>query len=183
MSINHKAIKADRLKLKTFTLNDASRITPLLQDKEIASTTITIPYPYHEKSAIDWVNANEKGLKNGDNIVWAICLLENLELVGAVNLSVNKVHNSAELGYWVGKRYWNKGYCSEAADAVISFGFKNMSLNKIVAYHMSRNPASGKVMQKIGMTHEGSFKKHYYKWGQYEDVEAYGVLASEKKFA
>ena len=183
MSFSHQEIHSERLKLKKFTLDDVSRVAPLLQDKEIASTTINIPYPYHEKSAIDWINANEKSLKKGDNIVWAICLLENLELVGAINLSLNKIHNSAELGYWVGKRHWNKGYCSEAAGAVISFGFKNMSLNKIVAYHMSRNPASGNVMQKIGMTHEGSFKKHYYKWGQYEDVEAYGVLASEKIFS
>ena len=130
MSIAHKEIKSTRLMLRAFTLEDASRITQLLQEKEIAATTTSIPYPYQKDMATAWIKSQETGLKKGENIVWAICLLENLELIGSVELAINKVHNYAELGYWLGKSYWNKGYCSEAASVVVSFGFKNMSLNK-----------------------------------------------------
>lgn len=66
----------------------------------------------------------------------------------------------------MGRRpYWNKGYCSEAAKALCDYGLKAMDSNKICAAHLKRNPASGKVMQNIGMEQEGVFKEHVKKSG------------------
>ena len=65
----------------------------------------------------------------------------------------------AELGYWVGEPYWGNGYCSEAACALIDFGFEQLELKQIIAEHLRNNPASGRVMRKAGMQHIGSARK------------------------
>lgn len=83
------------------------------------------------------------------------------------------------MGYWIGVPYWNKGYATEAASAVIEFGFNEMMLNKIHAHHMGNNESSGKVMIKNGMEKEGYFKKHILKNGEYLDTVFYGILRED----
>ncbi|MBU2608357.1 MAG: GNAT family N-acetyltransferase, partial [Chloroflexi bacterium] len=61
----------------------------------------------------------------------------------------------------------------------LGYGFEVLGLNRIHARHFTRNPASGRVMQKIGMTHEGSLRQHIKKWGQLEGLEVCGILRSE----
>ena len=60
----------------------------------------------------------------------------------------------AELGYWIGVPWWNRGYATEAGRALLDFGFGTLGLHRIMAHHMMRNPASGRVMQKLGMTRD-----------------------------
>ena len=97
-------------------------------------------------------------------------------MIGAVGLRIEREDQRAELGYWIGRPYWNQGYCTEAARAVLDFGFEQLGLNRIYASHFTRNPASGRVMQKLGMTHEGRLRQHVRKWDAFEDVEVYAVL-------
>jgi ribosomal-protein-alanine N-acetyltransferase len=54
-----------------------------------------------------------------------------------------------------------------------------LELNRIFAHHFTRNPASGRVMQKLGMKHEGCLRQHFEKWDAFEDMEIYGILKSE----
>lgn len=98
--------------------------------------------------------------------------------MGVVSLGLAMAHHRAELGYWIGKPYWGQGYMTEAARAVIEFGFQQLSLNRIVAYAMTKNPASSRVMEKNGMTYEGTFPQHVRKWDDYEDLVAYGIVRS-----
>jgi acetylornithine deacetylase/succinyl-diaminopimelate desuccinylase-like protein len=88
-------------------------------------------------------------------------------------------HDRAEIGYWIGKPYWGRGYATEAAAAVLSYGFGALNLHRMHAYHYSRNPASGRVLQKIGMSHEGRAPGHIKKWGTHEDCELYGILRAD----
>jgi [ribosomal protein S5]-alanine N-acetyltransferase len=83
------------------------------------------------------------------------------------------------LGYWIGKDFWNKGYGTEAACAVLKYGFKVMGLHRIHAHHFGSNPASGKIMQKLGMTYEGTKRQHIKKWDKFEDAVVYGILKNE----
>ena len=94
-------------------------------------------------------------------------------------MNVSREHEKAELGYWIGKPYWNNGYASEAAISVLKFGFEDLDLRRIHAHHLSRNPVSGRVLQKIGMQHEGHLRQHILKWGKYEDIDMYGILKTE----
>ena len=102
-------------------------------------------------------------------------------MIGAIGLEINKEDHNAELGYWLGREFWNQGYCTEAAIAMIEFGFESLGLRRIVSEHMARNPASGKVMEKAGMTREGLRRKHVRKWGVFEDVVVYGILADDRR--
>lgn len=81
-------------------------------------------------------------------------------------------------GYW-GKPYWNQGYCSEAGKAVLQYAFAELGLLRIHASHIGRNPASGRVMRKLGMQHEGSRRQHVRKGDECEDLEVYGILRND----
>ena len=174
-------IQTDRLLLRPFALEDASMVQTLAGEKDIASTTLNLPHPYEDGMAEEWIGTHQDRYEKGESVVLAIVLNDNRTLIGAIGLEINKDNDRAELGYWIGKPYWNKGYCTEAARAFIQHGFDVLGLVRIHASHFGRNPASGRVMQNIGMIHEGSLRKHIKKWGKQEDLEIYGILKEEWK--
>ena len=73
-------------------------------------------------------------------------------LIGAIGIHISLQSHSGEISYWIGVPYWGQGYCTEAARAVLKYGFEVLNLNRIQTRHISENPASGRVMQKLGMT-------------------------------
>ena len=172
-------LKTSRLILRSFDLADAKKVQILAGDRAIASTTLNIPHPYEDGMAEEWIRTHPEKFQRGEFVNFAIVLRSRNELIGAIGLALHQEHFHAEMGYWVGKPYWNQGYCTEAAREVLRYGFEELSLNRIHVMHLSRNPASGKVMKKIGMIHEGRRRQHILKWGVFEDVELYGLLKSE----
>ena len=85
-------------------------------------------------------------------------------------------NRKAEIGYWLGKSFWNKGYVSEALQRILQFGFEELHLNKIYASHFPHNPASGKVLQKNGFEFEGILKQEVLKNGQFLDLHRYAIF-------
>ena len=181
MNLFHQEIKTNRLKLNKFSLEDASIVCKILSDGEIANTTKNMPYPYDESMATEWIAQHKARLNQGEALIWAIRLAQSEQLIGCIELKITTQHHHAALGFWVAKDYWGQGYCTEAATYVTRFAFDKIGLNKIFACHMTRNPGSGRVMQKIGMQHEGSFKRHFLKGKQFEDFEFYGLLTEQNK--
>lgn len=167
------------LVLRPFSLADAPDVQRLAGDREIASTTLVIPHPYEDGMAEAWIGNHPESFTSGVAVNFAMTCKPDGALVGAIGLSINQAHERAELGYWVGKPYWGKGYCSEAAKCMLGYGFEVLSLNRIVARHLTRNPASGRVMQKVGMTREGRQRQGVKKWGVFEDLDVYSILRSE----
>jgi len=101
-------------------------------------------------------------------------------LIGAVGLTGFRTqHAHAELGYWVGKDYWGKGYCTEAVREIVRFGFEQLGLNRVFGRHMARNLASGRVMDKAGLKYEGRLRQHLFRWQKFEDLDFRGLLKSE----
>ena len=115
----------------------------------------------------------------GTEFIWGIVLLETHELIGAIELSIDAEHERAEMGYWIGKPYWKMGYATEAAEEVLHHAFYVIGLNRVFASHLLRNPASGRVMEKIGMLYEGTLYDHTKRWGLFETVKLYGILKDE----
>ena len=115
----------------------------------------------------------------GRGVNLAIEISRSGELAGAIGLNLQREHDRAELGYWIGVPYWGQGYATEAGREVVRYGFEDLALNRIYAFHFVTNPASGRVLQKIGMRYEGKRRQHTLKWGEYLDNEAYGILRSE----
>ncbi|MCK4907727.1 MAG: GNAT family N-acetyltransferase [Spirochaetes bacterium] len=176
---NRPTIKTDRLLLRPFELSDAPQVKELAGDKAISDTTLNIPYPYEDGMAEEWISTHQPKFEAEERVDCAIVLKSTQELIGAIGLIIDKKFNRADLGYWVAKEYWNHGYCTEAARAILDYAFDKLKLHKITAIHIARNPASGKVMEKIGMKKEGLFKDHVIKCDEYEDIVSYGILNGE----
>ena len=172
-------IETERLILRPFTPSDAPVVQRLAGDRAIAATTLNIPHPYEDGMAEEWISTHKAGFEKEILVNFAIVLKNSKELVGAIGLTLEKGHARAELGYWIGKPYWNQGYASEAGKSVVKYGFETLDLNRIHAFHFKRNTPSGKVLRNIGMSHEGCRRKHVRKWDAYEDVEMYGVLRED----
>ena len=163
-------LKTARLVLRPLVIADAPRIQELAGAREVALNTLLIPHPYPDGAAEAWIS------KPSPEVRFAI---DDGELVGVIGLRVHRDDDRAEIGYWIGVPYWGRGYASEAAAAVVRYGFEELALNKIYAGYFSRNPASGAVLRKIGMHHEGTLRQHHKKWSEYVDVEFYAILRSD----
>lgn len=179
MSDKQPTLNTERLILRPFELADAPEVQRLAGEREIAATTINIPHPYEDGVAEKWIASHPERFQKGEVANFAICESESGKLIGAMTLFFNLEYERAEIGYWIGKPYWGKGYCSEAARAIVRYGFEQRGLNRIFGEYMASNPASGRVMEKIGMKCEGRLRQHVKKWGELEDMIVYSILKSE----
>jgi len=182
-----------RLCLRPFTLADAKRVQELAGDRRIAATTLAIPHPYPDGAAEAYIETQPALAEEGKAFAFAVTLAgtrtpgregdvtDTGHLIGSVGIVAHgdPVHARAKIGYWIGVPYWNKGFATEAANAVLGFGFTKRGLNRIAAEHYAHNPASGRVMEKLGMKKEGILRQHDRKWDQFIDVVAYSILHEE----
>ncbi|MBZ5646009.1 MAG: GNAT family N-acetyltransferase [Acidobacteriia bacterium] len=172
-------LRTERLLLRAFRRQDIPDIVRLAGAREVAATTLRIPHPYTEADAHRFLDTLQTGPANELGAVFAITLLDTGELCGAVGLHPDPVHPRAELGYWIGVPYWGRGYATEAARAVLAYGFDVLKLHRIWANHFKDNAPSGLVLRKLGMRYEGCSREHIEKWGRFIDLENYAILASE----
>ncbi len=100
--------------------------------------------------------------------------------MGGISLFLNRAFESAEIGYWIGKPYWRRGYAFEAAERVVHYGFEALALNRIEAHYMSENGASARLLQKLGMQYEGHHRELIKKDGRFKDVFTYAVLRADR---
>lgn len=173
-------IRTRRLELRLFRADDAPRVTEMAGDPRVADTTLNIPHPYPDGAAKAWIATHPETWQTGTRVTYAVVDRESDNLIGAVSLAL-KPHSTGELGYWIGVPYWNSGYCTEAARALRDFGFDSLGLHRIEATHLVRNPASGRVMQKLGMQLEGVHRESVMKFDRFEDIAVYGILANERE--
>lgn len=176
---NVTILQTDRLILRQLEEGDADTLEQLINDYDIARTTLHIPYPYPKGSAVAFIQHRADVAKRGDGYSFAIIDKESQAFMGSVGMNTDRKNNRSELGYWLAKCYWNRGFVTESAKRIIQFGFEELHLNKIYAAAMTMNPASSQVMKKIGMQYEGTFRQQYIKWDQYVDIEYYGILLED----
>ena len=171
-------LSTERLLLRPFVLADATIVQQLAGDREVADTTRLIPHPYPDGLAESWISSLNPRYEKGEGVSFGITLKDGT-LIGSIGLLLNLVDHHGELGYWLGKAWWNQGICTEAAAAVLGYAFETLELERVFANYFARNPASGRVMAKLGMKQEGILRRHRCKWGQYEDLIVCGILRSE----
>ncbi len=172
-------IQTARLTLRSYTSADIPDLVRLAGAREVAATTLRIPHPYTEQDAQDFIAAY--AAKTAPETRFAITLSSDGQLCGGIGLRMDEPHQHAELGYWLGVCYWGQGYATEAARAVIQYGFETLGLHRIYASYVPHNVASGRVLQKIGMRHEGLMRSHICKWGEFHDLDCYGMLKTDPR--
>jgi [ribosomal protein S5]-alanine N-acetyltransferase len=165
--------------LRGFVPEDAEEVRRLAGAREIAEGTLTIPHPYPADAAEEWISTHSGRWEREEALELAIERQGDGILLGAIGLRIEREHSRGELGYWVGVPYWGEGYATEAGREVLRYSLEELGLNRVYAFHFTTNPASRRVLQKIGMTHEGVRRAHTLKWGTYLDSEAYAILCSE----
>ncbi|WP_082423310.1 GNAT family N-acetyltransferase [Paenibacillus dakarensis] len=95
-------------------------------------------------------------------------------------LDISNQSLRCELGYYIGSKWWGKGIVTEASKEVSRFAFEKLGMNKIMAWHHSKNVASGKVLINLGMILEGVLRRDTkLKNGEFSDVNTYGLLYEE----
>lgn len=171
-------IETPRLRLRPMTADDAPAVQQLVGDIEIARNTLLIPHPYPDGLAANWIASHQERFDRNEEIVFGIEERASGALAGVIGL-IPEPHDQAEFGYWIGRPFWNRGYATEAAGAVIDYAFATLGLNRVEAMHFTRNPASGRVMEKCGMHLEGTLRQARKKWDEYVDVRVYAILRSE----
>ncbi|HEX9676898.1 MAG TPA: GNAT family N-acetyltransferase [Anaerolineales bacterium] len=177
--VKRPTLTTDRLRLRAFRSGDAEEVMRLAGARQVADTTLHIPHPYSLEDALDWITSQDIAWDRGDAANFAIERQEDGQLLGAVGIHLNREHEYAEMGYWIGVPYWNQGYCTEAGERALEFAFEKLEMNRVQARHFSRNPASGRVMQKLGMQPEGTLRQVVKKWDRFEDLVLYSILRSD----
>ncbi len=182
--MNHqgtKPIETDRLILRLFTMADADAMYQNWASDEAVTKYLT--WPTHSGPDItkrvlqSWVSSNEQK----DFYQWAIVLKTmSPEPIGSIAVvSCNEDLNSAEIGYCLGRRWWNMGIATEALQAVMDFLFDAVGVNRVEARHDTRNPASGAVMGKCAMRYEGTMRQADRNNQGICDVSQYAILRQD----
>ncbi len=179
----YPTLRTARLVLRAFTLGDAPEVRRLAGEWEVARTLLSVPHPYGDGVAEEWISGHRSEFERSEGVHLAVVVRDRGELCGACGLTINANDANAELGYWIGVPYWGRGYATEAAREVLRYGFEDLRLHRVHAAHFGNNPASGRVLTKIGMSYEGTRREHHRKGGDYEDRVEYGLLVGEWRAA
>ena len=172
----------DRFFLSDFREDDLADIVLQLNDLWIHKCTLTIPHPYSEQDAKEFlaksVLQGEDPIKNANTLHFAI-RNENKRLAGCLGFDGISKGHKAELGYLVGREYRGLGVATRAIGVGCKFAFEAWDLVKVSAQVFEFNRSSAKVLSKNGFQQEGVLRQHVHKNGEYYDAIQFGLLKTE----
>lgn len=177
--LTHKGtqeIHTQRLLLRKFVMSDiTSMFKNYATDERVTKFLSWTPYG-REEDICPFLSMVIREYDRPDTYHWAIDF--EGKIIGSIStLSIDEKNLSCEVGYCLGYDYWNKGITSEALVAVMDFLYEEVGMHRIMAKHDVENPASGKVMEKCGMTYEGTLKEYYRRHdGTFSDARVYGKV-------
>ena len=135
-------LESKRIRLRFFDKYDKNDLIILLNDEDVSKWMDNVPYPYLEKHADWWIEIGSK-----KKYQFAITKKKSKILIGSLKITLN-----GEIGCWIGKDYWNKGYATEAVELIKIFGFENLNLNKLWAATHEENIAPINVLNVTGFS-------------------------------
>ncbi|MBX3156972.1 MAG: GNAT family N-acetyltransferase [Deltaproteobacteria bacterium] len=169
-----------RLALRDLRAEDASAIAAGAGDPRVARYLVQVPSPYPVALARRWVAHRREWWPLGRGVTLAIALRDAPDqLLGTVSLRRFARDRRAELGYWLAAAHWGHGFATEACRGIVAFGFGQLELARIYAQVLAGNAPSMRVLEKIGMVHEGVKRQHVKKGHHLHDIVLYGLLRDE----
>ncbi|MEG4113063.1 MULTISPECIES: GNAT family protein [unclassified Microcoleus] len=172
-------IETERLLLRKITLNDASDMFEYACNPEVSKYTMWSTHTSIEDTKY-FLKSITKMYKRRELVDWGIVHKADKKFIGTCGfVEWSMTHSRAEIGYALSRNYWGEGYMSEAVNAVIEFGFREMLLNRILARCEVSNIASARVMEKVGMKLEGILRQHIFVKDRYWDLKLYSILREE----
>lgn len=177
-----KTLETERLVLRRVYSTDITLFNAT-SDKEVTKYE---PWQPHEDvtQLMEYINQVFDRYEEGNITEWTIELEETGEPIGMINIhNLSRQHKHGELGFWLAKEYWNQGYATEACKAVLHHCFQELDFQRIHSITASENHACKRVLEKIGMSHEGTLRSYMYLncTGRktLSDVDVYSVLKNE----
>jgi [ribosomal protein S5]-alanine N-acetyltransferase len=151
------------VRLEPLGPHHARALQPLLEDPAIAATT-PFPHPYPPDGAMAYVRESVALRNAGSKYVFAVCTPGGVPIGMALLKDVDPRKGEAELGYWIGRPYWGLGYATEAAAAALTHAFAELGLESVLAVTLEANPASLRVLAKLGFVEVGRPTWDLPKW-------------------
>lgn len=151
LRIDCPVLRTERLVMRAPNDGDVPSLAQLADNRAIAGMVARMPHPYGEAEARAFVAMASKPAKAGS--VYVLTLAGTDVLVGCAGLSATD--RGLELGYWVGEPYWNRGYATEAAHALVDLAFRATSIQVLHVACRVINPASRRVVHKCGFQYAG----------------------------
>ncbi|HEX4507902.1 MAG TPA: GNAT family N-acetyltransferase [Alphaproteobacteria bacterium] len=148
-------IDTDRLLLRSPIAGDAEPIAGLMENWNVASWLVRVPFPYRIEHAAAWIERSIQERAAGVGWPYLIVRRNDNMLMGCMDISIETDARVGTLGYWLGEGFWGQGYATEAAKAVIGFAFDILKLSEVNASALPDNERSMRVLEKAGMTHIG----------------------------
>jgi RimJ/RimL family protein N-acetyltransferase len=146
-------LETERLLLRPPQAADISHFVPLLKDFEVAKNLSRVPHPYTEDDACAFITYAARGWRTGEDLPFAILRKSPGAYIGACGLHPAR---DWEFGYWLGKSFWGQGYATEAGARVVAYAFEERGAERLNACCYTDNPASGRVLEKLGFQRVGN---------------------------
>lgn len=158
---------------------DANDIFNYAKDEDVAKY---VTWDNHKSinDTTQFIKATQQRYEKDEAGEWGIELKETGLIIGSIGfVQLDSQNSCASIGYALSKNYWNQGIMTEALRRLFDFAFKEMRLNRIEAFHIPDNQASGQVMQKAGMTYEGLARQKIFAKGTFWEVKQYAVIKED----
>ena len=160
--------------------DDARGIVRYADNEENWRYTLFDLYPYYEEYARDFIDRAQKGYESGIQIILGIELIDQEELIGAVDLRIiDRENKCAEIGYMISYPYWGKGYATEAIRLLTGYAFDTMMLHRLQAVIFEVNARSSRVLEKCGFVREGVERQRYFRNGVWHTGIVFSIIESE----
>jgi ribosomal-protein-alanine N-acetyltransferase len=173
-------LATQRLVLRELRVTDAASVAAGAGDRRVAQYLIQVPSPYPIALARRWVMHRIEWWDMRRGVTFAVTLSGEPDLLlGTVSLRCYVRDQRAELGYWLAAPAWGHGFATEAAQAAVDFGFRELGLARVYAQVLAGNRGSLAVLDKLGMVNEGVKRQHVNKARRLHDVVLYGLLRDE----
>lgn len=179
-------IETERLIIREFEKRDIGPLTKNMNNLHVSKNLLAVPYPYKKKDAAWWINhcAKLKKERPQKTFEFAIELKAEKNLIGGISLmKYDPFQGTAEVGCWLGEKYWRQGYMFETASSLINYGFKKLKLRKFRWGAFADNVASNELAKKLGFVLEGVMRKglRCKATKKIHDETRYGLLREEWK--
>ena len=182
MSRELPQISTPRLLMRALENHQAETLCTLANGPKIADNTASIPSPYTLETAQDFIEGMQAKFRSDGLLSLGVHVRDTGELIGIASLRINAKHHYGHLGGWAAANARNLGYATEAATALMDYGFAELGLHRVGSQCFSRNKESARVMEKIGLQYEGCMRGAFLKNGVHEDLLVFATVREEWEF-
>ena len=172
----HPVLETERLLLRPITIDDKEAIYDFYSDPEIMKYRVS---PLHKsiEDTVQFIETDCMNFAERKRIRFGIALKASGTLIGTGGFhSISPEHHRLEIGYSLRREFWGQGYMTEAVTELIRFAFEDMGMHRIMAMCDLGNDRSARVMERCGMTFEGTLKDYALRRGKFVTVRIYAIL-------